>query len=484
MQSASTGGERPKLGPVTTGLYGVGAVSSGIELRALGSFLLIFYNQAIGMSPISVSLAITLVMIVDAIMDPLVGFFSDHFRSRWGRRHPFMYASALPLAVSFFLLWNPPLGWSEDALFWYLLLCLMAIRICDTLFELPSVALGPDLVAGYDARTNIVSARIFFRTAAAMAVSVGGLQFFLAPNADGSGGVTSRDGYFLFSLVMSAVMFVVIIVSAMATHRFIPWLRQPAPKVYGSSVSPMQFLRDFLGVLGNRAALAMIAVGVFVSVASASRNGLELYLGLYFWGLTQAQLSLLAMLTAAGALIGASFVPFVSRWLGKRRGAITTYSIGLVNSIGPIVLRLLGLMPENGSDLLFAILVVEFFLQGLFYVMTAVMMNSMLADVVEDVAVRTGQRSEGIIFSADQFFTKAVSGLGVLVSGVMLSIINFPSAATRENVTSEMVWSLGALYAPLMVAVTCVAIGLLMLYPIDRARHEDNIRALGQQPDS
>lgn len=484
MRRMNRGGERPRVGPVTTGLYGLGAVSSGIELRALGSYLLIFYNQALGMSPIAVSLAITLVTIVDAVMDPMLGFISDHFRSRWGRRHPFMYASAIPLSVSFFMLWNPPTGWGEDALFWYLLFCLMTIRICDTLFELPSIALGPDLVEGYDARTSIVSSRIFFRTLATMSVSIAALQFFLAKHPDGSGGVTDPDGYFGLSLAMSITMFVVIIVSSISTHRFIPWLRQPAPSDGHTRASPLQFLRDFGGVLRNRSALVMVGVGMFVSVASASRNGLELYLGLYFWGLTQDQLSILALVSAGGALAGTVLVTFVSRRLGKRKGAITTYSISLVNSIGPIVLRLAGLMPPNGSDLLFAILIVEFFIAGMLYVMTSVMMNSMLADVVEDVAVKSGQRSEGIIFAADQFFTKAVSGLGILVSGTLLSIISFPSKASPETVSPDLVWSLGAIYAPVMVCVTSTAIGLMMLYRIDRARHERNLEELHKRQEA
>ena len=50
-------------------------------------------------------------LIFDAIIDPLIGECSDRTRSRWGRRHPFMYAS-VPLAIAFYFLHSPPLGWS------------------------------------------------------------------------------------------------------------------------------------------------------------------------------------------------------------------------------------------------------------------------------------------------------------------------------------------------------------------------------------
>ena len=113
---ASRAGERPTAGFITQALYGLGAVSSGIKMRALSAFLLLYYNQVLGLSPTSVSLVITVILVFDAICDPVVGHLSDRFRSPWGRRHPFMYLSAAPLAVGFFLLWNPPGGLADNVL--------------------------------------------------------------------------------------------------------------------------------------------------------------------------------------------------------------------------------------------------------------------------------------------------------------------------------------------------------------------------------
>ena len=471
-------GDRPRVGRLTQTLYGVGAISSGIKMKALSAFLLIFYNQAIGLSPTTVSLAVTLVMLVDAVSDPIVGYLSDHLRSPWGRRHPLMYAAAAPLALGFFLLWNPPTGWSEGALFGYLVGCLLLIRLSDTCFELPSLALAPELIEDYDKRTSIVSLRIFFRTFAGLAVTVIGLQVFLAKHADGSGGPADRQGYLGFSIAMAAAMFVAILVATTATHRFIPWLRKPVARVAASVHSPRQFFSDILGLLRNPSALAMLGVGAFTSVASGARGGLELYFGLYFWDLGQGQISVLASLTAAGALIGALLAPLVSRRVGKRAGTIGCYTLSLINGCLPVALRLAGLMPANGSHGLFLWLTVEAFLQGVLYVMTAVMMNAMLADVVEDVAVKTGQRSEGLLFSADQFFSKAVSGLGILISGALLSLIAFPRDVKHHAIEPDMVWRLGALYVPTMVVVTGCAIGLLMLFRIDRAQHRQNLAHL------
>src|SRR5450432_594881 len=99
--------------------YGFGSVAFGVKDNGFSYLLLIFYNQVVGLSAPLVGMAIMIAMIFDAFLDPIVGQVSDNWRSRWGRRHPFMYAAALPVAISYLALWNPP-HWSHAQLFWYL----------------------------------------------------------------------------------------------------------------------------------------------------------------------------------------------------------------------------------------------------------------------------------------------------------------------------------------------------------------------------
>ncbi len=469
--------ERPRVGWPTLILYGVGACSTGIKMRALSSFLLIFYNQAMGMSPARVAFAITLITVFDAVVDPLTGHLSDNFRSRWGRRHPFMYLSALPIALAFYFLWNPPSWVTSDGLFFYLLACLMVLRLFDTFFELPSIALAPELVEDYDRRTIIVSLRIFFRTLAGALFTVAAFQIFLP---ESRGGVTDRGGYANFALAGSAVMLVSILLSATATHRFIPWLRKPERDAAGKP-SHRDFFGDVLRLVRVSAARVMLITGMLVAVASGARTGLDLYFGLYFWELSQNQLSLMASLTAAATLIGAFVVgPFTAR-IGKRNAVLAVYIAGFLNGALPVLLRLLGFLPENGSPALLAILATEYFLQGLLYVMSAAAMNSMLADVVEEIEVRTGKRAEGLLFSADAFFSKAVSGLGVLISGGILALIAFPAKARPGSVPMEMLWNLGAVYLPSVGLLTLFVLVTLSRFPIDRARHEANLALLAER---
>ena len=85
----------------------VGSIAEGVKNTAFNVFLLFYYNQVLGVSGTLTGTAIFLALCVDAVADPLIGSLSDGWRSRLGRRHPFMYAAALPMAVCFALLFLP-----------------------------------------------------------------------------------------------------------------------------------------------------------------------------------------------------------------------------------------------------------------------------------------------------------------------------------------------------------------------------------------
>jgi Na+/melibiose symporter-like transporter len=472
MTSVPAGRTRPPVRWPTILLYGFGACSTGVKMRALSSFLLIFYNQSLGLPPTTVALAITLITVFDAVVDPLTGYASDRLRSRWGRRHPFMYAAAVPVAGAFYFLWNPLPGLDDGALFAHLLVCLMLLRLFDTFFELPSLALGPELVQDYDGRTVLVSSRIFFRTIAGVLFAIAAYQIFLPESA---GGVTNRHGYQAFALAGSAVMFVSIATSAVATHRFIPWLEKPARE----RQSGFAFFADVLRLLRNRPARIMLLVGMLVAVVNGARSGLEIYFGLYFWGFDQAQLAAMTSMGAAGTLLGALVAPRLSLGVGKKLGVLGGYTIATAVNLLPIAARLAGWIPGDGGALAFWTISIQTFAQGVLYMTTAVLMNSMLADVVEDVEVQSGRRSEGLLFSADAFFSKAVSGVGVLIAGAVLAFVSFPESARLQGVPNEVTWNLGALFIPLVLAFSLAVLALLAAFPIDRQRHEANLARLG-----
>ncbi len=97
-----------QLGHFTRVAFGLGGIPVGIVTAAIGMFVLLYYNRVLGVPAGLVGTALALALLFDGISDPLTGYASDKFRSRWGRRHPFMYFAILPVSFLVYLLWNPP----------------------------------------------------------------------------------------------------------------------------------------------------------------------------------------------------------------------------------------------------------------------------------------------------------------------------------------------------------------------------------------
>src|SRR3954470_15997064 len=91
------------------------------------------YNMTFGFNPALISTIVFIQRIWDAMLDPIVGSFSDNFRSRWGRRRPLIAIATLPLAALFAALWFFPRDASSQTLFWYLLLVSLAFYSAHSL---------------------------------------------------------------------------------------------------------------------------------------------------------------------------------------------------------------------------------------------------------------------------------------------------------------------------------------------------------------
>lgn len=454
--------------------YGIGATATGIKTRALGAFLMIFYNQVVGLPPALVSTIIMIALIADAFIDPSVGLTSDNFRSKWGRRHPFMYAAAVPYAVAFFILWNPPEGWSQGALVAFLLGALLLVRFFDSFFDLPAAALGPELAPNYNERTALISIRFFFLMMSGIAMTLLAYQVFMKTGADGVPGVTKRDGYFWFSLTGALVIFGAILISTLGTHSEIKHLRA-APE---RKLTPAVLFKEMVHTLSNRHFAFVTATGMMAAISLGLVGGLSNYFGLFFWEFDQNQLSLLVLASAGGALLAVMLATPLSAAFGKKPVALVCFFLAVVVSNIPISLRLLGLLPPNSDPIIFWIVFTEqLFYNGLGVICT-IIVSSMIQDVVEDSEVKTGRRSEGLFISADNFFKKLVSGIGVFGAGIILAIAAFPQHARPGQVAPEVLQTMALCYIPFVIGLYAISITLLFFYRIDKATHEENLRRL------
>ena len=159
--------------------YGFGSISVGIKNNLLGTWLLIYYNQVLGLDAILVSSAIAIALVVDAISDPFVGIWSDRVRTKWGRRHPFMYASIIPFSLCYYLILQDPGDISDGEMFTRLLVLMILMRIAMTFYEVPRAALVPELSKDYDQRNNFSGVGMALGWLGGAGISFIHMEFFL-----------------------------------------------------------------------------------------------------------------------------------------------------------------------------------------------------------------------------------------------------------------------------------------------------------------
>lgn len=453
--------------------YGFGASAYGIKDFGFSTLLLFFFNQVLGLPAVQVGLALAAALILDAFIDPLIGSLSDRTRSRWGRRHPWMYAAALPIVASWLLLWNPP-ELSEGALFVWLFVMAVAVRATVSAYEVPSQALSPELSADYDERTRIMAYRYLFGWLGGMAILMLSYGVFLAPKLGQTNGLLNRDGYIGFSICAAGLMLLAILVSAIGTHNQIPGLLKPE----GQGHSIRAHFRELGETIRNRAFVILMGAGLCYYTAQGISFALSNYLYTHAWGFRGSDFQWLGVVLIAGALGAFLVAPRLARRIGKPLAG-TIFMVGAAFLlVSPYVLRILGFFPEPGSPALLPVLLSIFAVNALCGISSTILGASMLADVVEQSEIKTGRRAEGVFFAGGFFIQKCTTGVGLLVAGGILSFIHFPENAEAGTVASATIDELTMIFAACYLTLGLGAALLYSRFPFGKAEHEARVEEL------
>ncbi len=468
-----------RLGLPTRFFYGFGSVAFGVKDNGFSYFLAFFYTQVVGLPAATVGLAIMFALVIDAFIDPVIGQLSDNTRSRWGRRHPFMYVSALPVAASYLLLWNPPKGWEQGALVAYLVSTAVLIRSFISCYEIPSSALAAELTTDYDERTRLLSWRFLFGWVGGLAMYGLALAVFLRPDAAHPVGQLNPAGYAHYGLFAAGLMMVAILTTSIGTHKEIPNLRAPPH----ARVSLGQLAGEMVATLANRPFLMILTSSFFYAMGVGLGFSINLYFSTYFWEFSSGQIAGFTFSSLAAAVLAFSIAPRIAQRFVKKPAAMILIPMGLAISVAPIILRLMGAFPPNGAAVLYpAIFITNIFGVGL-GIVGSILFTSMIADVVEDSELKTGRRQEGLFFAAAAFINKAVSGMGIFTSGMIIAAIHFPHGVKPGDVAPQIVRNLGLTYVPVQMVLYGVTVLLLVGYRISRKTHAETLRKLAAAAD-
>ncbi len=465
-----------RLGPFVKNAYGSGQIAEGIKNTAFSTFLLFYFNQVLGLPGTAAGLALFIATALDAMSDPLAGSVSDRFVHRWGRRHPFMYASALPLGVSFALLWHPPQGLSETGLFLWLLGLAVLVRQSMTLFHVPHMALGAELTSDYQERTTVAAHRAAYgMLGAALTIGIAWTVFFRG-TPEFPNGQYDPSAYGPFGIVFGALITASVLASALSTHSRIPDL--PRPSHAPEKLSPRSLLRDYSAALANTSFRPFFVGLVIFFVVRGIQDVLGLYMTTYFWQLSPEQIRSVSLAALPGAVIGIPFWTRVAGSFDKRPTFLAGVSLFSFFVFAPPMAKLLGCFPPIGHASYLPLLSLLTALAAFAATAGLVLAGSMLADIADEHELATGLRQEGVFFGALAFAVKSSSGFGTFLAGIGLDWIDFPAKATLASVAPETVIWLAVLYGPGIALLAVLSIFFLARYRIDHARHQAIMREL------
>jgi Na+/melibiose symporter-like transporter len=465
--------------PLTRGIkvsYGVGQAAEGIKNAAFNVFVFFYYTQVLGLPTVYTGIAIGIALAVDSITDPLIGSLSDNWQGSNGRRHPFLYVSILPLGLFFIGLFNPP-ELQEFTLFLWLTVFSVGTRAMMTLYYVPHVSLGAELSEDFNERTEVVAYRYFFSYVGGILTYIIGFVVYF-PDTQ-----FNVEAYAPFGITLSLLMMASILVTALGTKRRIPHL--PASRINRESVSILRVLHKTLleirSALTNRSFRWLFAGVLIVFAMVGVDNALNLHMNTYFWELQGGGNLFFFAATPVGALIGTALASPLTRWFDKKPSVIIGTLCWALCQVIPVVLRLLGWFPENGTDELLYSLIVIKFIQGLGVVQALIAFNSMVADVVDEHELITGLRQEGIFFSSVSFSNKMTSGIGTVAAGFALALIDWPTGAavqTAADIAPETIAWLGLIYGPIVSGFALVSAYCYSKYGLNRQRHAEIVEEL------
>ncbi|MDO8860280.1 MFS transporter [Haliea sp. E1-2-M8] len=445
-------------------LYGTGGAVAAAKEAAYTMFILLFYTQVLGLSGTVTGLIIAVSLIWDGVSDPLVGSLSDRLRSRFGRRHPFMALSILPLGLGFVGLFSPPQAVIDNStlLAAWLLFWSLWVRTFVTTFTIPHLALSAEITTDYHDRTQVLGARMGLMFLFAVLLPAAALVLVF-PEQNGIDGRFEQSRYPLYGMLSCAVVWVMATLSTVGTRHHI---RPEAPRPGdddGDRTTLLALMRDLWRTLGNRNFRLLIAYDVAATSAYGVISSLNMLVWTFFWEFSATQISIILSLpTLLAVLLAAVTLGPLGRRLSKQR-LVQLSLLGLIlNCLWLYPLQLFELLPADSDRLVFALNFIFMLLFMYLFMLRIVNSTSIVADLTDEHELDHGVRQEAGFFSMTNFVSKMATVAGPLYGGLALDIIGLETGMRPGEVPLEtlhgLVYALGlGVIPPLLVALWIIS---------------------------
>jgi glycoside/pentoside/hexuronide:cation symporter, GPH family len=447
--------------------YAAGQLVELVVGSMLNIFVLFYVTAVCGLPGGLAGLALGAGIVIDAVMDPLIGSLSDGWRSRFGRRVPFMMASLVPIVLTFNLIFALPAALGQTALFLWLMLLSISLRISLSVFTLPYQALGAELSDDYEERSSIAAWRWGIGILGTVAVIGLGYGVFLV----GPGGVSRRAAYLPLTLTLSVLLLaggLIAIRQGLATRQLQHAVATPTEAIH------VRLLGEVREMFSNRTFRILFASSLLFHIESGVYQALALHVATFFWRLNSGQMQTLFVAAVLGLALGAPLAGLLGRRVEKRTVLLIGMSGMLTCHAVPPTLQLLGLLKLTGGALT-GFLSAAGFLGGAMMALSIIAFVSIIPDAADEHEHLYSTRREGLYFAGWSFATKAATGAGVLIAGVVLQLINFPTHLAEQGAAAALpertvAW-LAFAGGPGAGLLSIAGIALMLLYRINKQQH-------------
>ena len=387
--------------------YGAGEFGIAAAEFFIRVYLLKLYVEDVGLSASAAGLVLALAVLWDAITDPLMGEISDHTRSSYGRRRPWIGLGAILTAVTFLVLFAPPSAGSQMWKSVYLLLSYLAFNTALTIIAVPHAALGGELSSDPGTRNEIFGWRFLFANL--------GLVFGIVVPVALAGGadVTSGVKWLALSIALSGSMAVI----ATRGRDF----ADPS----GDGFSTRSFVDSIAAVARFRPFRPLVLAYLIGSIGLTVNGSLALFYYEHRLLLSESEVFLWILLPFA-LVIALSIGAWVllARRFGRRRVAFT--GVFLLGAGTAVVYPLFPAGELLGP--------VVWGLVGGFLVGSVFLFDATVADVVDWDEAVTGVHREGVYFGVWRMASKTARALGLALTGLFLDLAGFvPGSAVQTD---------------------------------------------------
>lgn len=445
-------------------IYGLGALVNNMLGAAIGGMVIVL-NLGLGMNPALVGLVSALPRLTDAITDPLMGYISDHTKSKWGRRRPYIFFGAIAAGIVFALLWQLPREQSETFYFWFFLIGSLVFYLAYTVFATPWVAMGYELTPDYHERTRLMAMQNF----------MGQIPYLVAPWF-----LWFMYNDALFDDMVEGAAWLGVIIGAFTIFvGILPaiFLKEPNQQIIGLPAenkeeefpaSIKDFIKGFVATLKFKPFLCLCAATFLVFNGFMMVSSFQSYVIIYYvfggdTGMGAEYAGYSGTLSAFSTFCVIFLVSKLSTLWGKRRAFFFATGMSVIG----YALKWVCYNPDMPLLMLLPVPFIAFGLGGLF-----TLMGSMIADVCDFDELNTRQRREGMFGSIYWWVVKLGMAVALAAGGVLLNATGFDVNLGGEQAEST-IFTMRIFDVVIPLLCSLVAIWMIYIYPITEEKaHE------------